>query len=52
MESHPQNPEFKNNPENFHPCRQRVNSFTADYFPLGTGIKVGLSDDLYAIFGV
>ena len=20
MESHPQNPEFRNNPENFHPC--------------------------------
>ena len=20
MESQPQNPEFKNNPENFHPC--------------------------------
>ena len=22
MESQPQNPEFRNNPENFHPCRQ------------------------------
>ena len=22
MESQPQNPEFKNNPENFHPCIQ------------------------------
>ena len=21
MESQPQNPEFRNNPENFHPCR-------------------------------
>ena len=22
MESQPQNPEFRNNPENFHPCSQ------------------------------
>ena len=22
MESRPQNPEFKNNPENFHPCKE------------------------------
>ena len=22
MESQPQNPEFRNNPENFHPCEQ------------------------------
>ena len=22
MESQPQNPEFRNNPENFHPCRK------------------------------
>ena len=22
MESQPQNPEFRNNPENFHPCMQ------------------------------
>ena len=22
MESQPQNPEFRNNPENFHPCRR------------------------------
>ena len=24
MESQPQNPEFRNNPENFHPCSGRV----------------------------
>ena len=24
MESQPQNPEFKNNPENFHPCMYRI----------------------------
>ena len=22
MESHPQNPEFRNNPEKFHPCKK------------------------------
>ena len=22
MESQPQNPEFRNNPENFHPCKE------------------------------
>ena len=26
MESQPQNPEFRNNPENFHPCQSTVNS--------------------------
>ena len=25
MESQPQNPEFRNNPENFHPCSQGPN---------------------------
>ena len=25
MESHPQNPEIRNNPENFHPCIQQEN---------------------------
>ena len=24
MESQPQNPEFRNNPENFHPCRSSL----------------------------
>ena len=24
MESQPQNPEFRNNPENFHPCRHHL----------------------------
>ena len=24
MESQPQNPEFRNNPENFHPCFNQV----------------------------
>ena len=24
MESQPQNPEFRNNPENFHPCKTHV----------------------------
>ena len=25
MESQPQNPEFRNNPENFHPCKFQFN---------------------------
>ena len=24
MESQPQNPEFRNNPENFHPCKSNL----------------------------
>ena len=24
MESQPQNPEFRNNPENFHPCKTNI----------------------------
>ena len=28
MESQPQNPEFRINPENVHPCTQRVKKFT------------------------
>ena len=28
MESQLQNPEFRNNPENFHPCRQLKEAFT------------------------
>ena len=26
MESHPQNPEFRNNPENFHPCNCKISA--------------------------
>ena len=34
MESQPQNPEFRNNPENFHPCINEIFSYysTASYF--------------------
>ena len=28
MESQDQNPEFRNNPENFHPCTTRLSSMT------------------------
>ena len=31
MESHPQNPEFRNNPENFHPCYSK---FMSSIFPV------------------
>ena len=30
MESQPQNPEFRNNPENFHPCLPTADSCMAD----------------------
>ena len=28
MESQPQNPEFRNNPENFHPCGSKFNGIS------------------------
>ena len=42
MESQPQNPEFRNNPENFHPCLLSLN-------PLANGED---SDEMmpYAVF--
>ena len=37
MESQPQNPEFRNNPENFHPCNIHLKfpdfSLTFDHYP-------------------
>ena len=42
-ESQPQNPEFRNNPENFHTCRGLNSSFlmlnTVRYLPLDVWIK-------------
>ena len=32
MESQPQNPEFRNNPENFHPCVQRVKAVKPTFY--------------------
>ena len=32
MKSQPQNPEFRNNPENFHPCVCMCTLFTIDLF--------------------
>ena len=32
MESQPQNPEFRNNPENFHPCDCKLGSNADKYF--------------------
>ena len=42
MESQPQNPEFRNNPENFHPCfccipEQALNCFPCFSLPCQTG---------------
>ena len=33
MESQPQNPEFRNNPENFHPCIYKLHIFPLSTFP-------------------
>ena len=33
MESQPQNPEFRNNPENFHPCQNSIPSFKTNVDP-------------------
>ena len=30
MESQPQNPEFRNNPENFHPCNRYTTDLDAE----------------------
>ena len=35
MESQPQNPEFRNNPENFHPCSMLTNPNDCWYFNAG-----------------
>ena len=35
MESQPQNPEFKNYPEKFHPCIREHNSFHLGKISLG-----------------
>ena len=40
MESQPQNPEFRNNPENFHPCNQQF--FWLGCFP---GLNQFLEDE-------
>ena len=37
MESRPQNPEFRNNPENVHPCR--INSFQQLHLTVLLSIK-------------
>ena len=31
MGSHPKNPEFRNDPENFHPCKSRVHKINVKY---------------------
>ena len=34
MESQPKNPEFRNNPENFHPCNKNLGSYQSTIFTL------------------
>ena len=43
MESQPQNPEFRNNPENFHPCIT-VQNVRPDLDPNCLALKVFLKD--------
>ena len=43
MESQPQNPEFRNNPENFHPCKLEILKFFYHQFQG----KLDLTDTLY-----
>ena len=38
MESQPQNPEFRNNPENFHPCELLISSQSTGEFSLSLWI--------------
>ena len=40
MESQPQNPEFRNNPESFHPCRWDFFFFFTSLFQGGGGVHV------------
>ena len=39
MESQHQNPEFRNNPENFHPCRCRKIGHFGKVLKIGTQLK-------------
>ena len=53
MESQPQNPEFRNNPENFHPSNCSKASFkkaTADVSRKARGLHFGLSLYLHPYF--
>ena len=34
MESQPQNPEFRNNPENFHPCVEMLKTWVVKFFKI------------------
>ena len=46
MESQPQNPEFRNTPENFHPCVLRLLKFGVKkekYHPTPLKLEIGLS---------
>ena len=45
MESQPQNPEFRINPENFHPCLLKVYSKTCVKRPLINRQNKGLDDN-------
>ena len=46
MESRPQNPEFRNNPENFHPCNWQVSSNFVQHGPGRQGILPLIASDM------
>ena len=37
MESQPQNPEYRNNPENFHPCKHQFDCLVIFFLKLVAG---------------
>ena len=53
MESQPQNPEFRNNPEKFHPCvckKQRCRSVQCHFYFLPTQKKIALANSEFLVF--
>ena len=49
MESQPQNPEFRNNPEIFHQCLIQVYDSTLKYISNLSSIRQNLSNLLYPV---
>ena len=41
MKSHPQNPEFRINPENFHPCDPTLADLTISLFHVPSWVNIG-----------
>ena len=55
MESDSQNPEFRNNPENFHPCvkkKQRCRSVQCHFYFLPKPKKIALANSEFLVFSL